>query len=394
MAKIKITKGNVDKLQPPAKGQKLYMDEVLKGFGILVGAKAKTYIAQRDITGRTVRVTLGRHGVITTAQARSEAMETIGLMHRGVNPNDRKRARQGRSITLGDAAELYLGDKKLRSENTIKWFRSCMRLHLSDWQNKPLAEITRQMVNARHRRIGETSGPYAANSTKRAFDVAYNRAMKQYEDLPINPTINIVMFPEYSRNAAISAELLATCHKEIQAILHPIRRDYYLFVLFSGLRRESALVMAWVDLDLDKYTLTIPKPKGGAARAFVLPLSDYLVEILQRRRAENEQLFPGSPWVFPAARSRSGHMAEPTLTPKEKAAMAVPFSIHGLRHTYMTAANAAGLSQYDIKMLVNHSLPKGDVTAGYIGAHTESLRASQQRVTDYLRNYIIPEDGA
>ena len=222
MAKIKITKGNVDKLQPPAKGQKLYMDEVLKGFGILVGAKAKTYIAQRDITGRTVRVTLGRHGVITTAQARSEAMETIGLMHRGVNPNDRKRARQGRSITLGDAAELYLGDKKLRSENTIKWFRSCMRLHLSDWQNKPLAEITRQMVNARHRRIGETSGPYAAHSTKRAFDVAYNRAMKQYEDLPINPTINIVRFPEYPRKAAISAELLATCHKEIQAILHPI----------------------------------------------------------------------------------------------------------------------------------------------------------------------------
>ena len=79
---------------------------------------------------------------------------------------------------------------------------------------------------------------------------------------------------------------------------------------------------------------------------------------------------------------------EPKLNPKQKAAMTVPFSIHGLRHTWMTAANAAGLSPYDIKMLANHSLPKGDVTAGYIGAHTESLRASQQRVTDYLRSLI------
>ena len=36
-------------------------------------------------------------------------------------------------------------------------------------------------------------------------------------------------------------------------------------------------------------------------------------------------------------------------------------------------------------MLANHGLPKGDVTAGYIGPHLAALRASQQRVTDYLR---------
>jgi integrase len=200
--------------------------------------------------------------------------------------------------------------------------------------------------------------------------------------------VNIDWFPEQPRDASIPAEQLSACHKDIQAMPNPIRRDYYLFVLFSGLRRNSAEVMRWEHVDLEKGKLTIPNPKGGAARAFALPLSDYLVEILQRRQAENEQLSPDSPWVFPSARSRSGHISEPKLKPNHKAAMAVPFSIHGLRHTWMTAANAAGLSPYDIKMLANHSLPKGDVTAGYIGAHTESLRASQQRVTDYLRSLI------
>ena len=66
MATIKITKGSVDQLPHPPKGQVLYMDGSMKGFGVLVSAKTKTYVAQRDIGGRTVRVTLGRHGDMTT----------------------------------------------------------------------------------------------------------------------------------------------------------------------------------------------------------------------------------------------------------------------------------------------------------------------------------------
>ena len=136
MEPIRINKGNVDKLDHPPKGQKLYMDEALKGFGVLVGAKTKTYVAQRDIGGRTVRVTLGRHGVITASQAKTEAGDAIGLMRRGINPNEQKRAAQGRSITLQEAADLYLGSKKKRAANTIKWFNDALRLHLKDWLKK------------------------------------------------------------------------------------------------------------------------------------------------------------------------------------------------------------------------------------------------------------------
>ena len=95
------------------------MDEALKGFGVLVGASTKTYVAQRDMGGRTVRVTLGRHGVITTAQAKREAEEAIGLMRRGINPNEQKRAAHGRSITLQEAADLYLAGNKPRAAKTM-----------------------------------------------------------------------------------------------------------------------------------------------------------------------------------------------------------------------------------------------------------------------------------
>ena len=72
MAVIKITKSNVDKMHLNAgQSQVLFFDSDMKGFGILVSQKTKTYVAQRDVKGKSVRVTLGRHGVLTTPQARA-----------------------------------------------------------------------------------------------------------------------------------------------------------------------------------------------------------------------------------------------------------------------------------------------------------------------------------
>ncbi|GAB6051226.1 tyrosine-type recombinase/integrase [Magnetospira thiophila] len=385
MTVLKITKSVVDHVAHPAKGQRLYMDATLKGFGLLVGAKSKTYIAQRDIGGRAVRFTIGRHGLVSTAQARKEAEDALNLMRKGIDPNKAKQAAKDRTVTLGESAALYLSGLSGRSPKTIDGFRDSMRLYFKDWQDKPLAEISRKMVYDRHQRIGKTRGTYAANAAMRAFRATYNRAMRQHEDLPPNPIVNVDWFPEKPRDAAITADRLPAWYADVMAIKNPVRRDYYLFVQFSGLRRQSAAEIRWAHIDLDAGNLLVPNPKGGAARAFVLPLSDFLVKILLRRKSENDLIAEDSPWVFPAAGTKAGHIAEPKLSPKEKAAMAVPFSIHGLRHTWMSAANAAGLSPYDMKMLANHSLPKGDVTAGYISPHTEALRASQQRVTDYLR---------
>ena len=385
---LKLTKSSVDALPYRTSGQKLYMDTELKGFGVLVSKKAKTYVAQRDVNGKTVRVTIGRHGVVTTSNARAEAMTAINQMRVGVNPNKARDERTAQKTTLADAAELYLGANKARSPKTIGGFKDAMRLHFPDWQKKPLAEITRPMVKERHKRIGEKSGPYAANSAMRALRSAWNRMMRECEDLPVCPTINVDWYEESPRDAAIPAEKLAEWYEGVMKLPNPVRRDYFLFVLFSGLRRTSAAEIQWQHVDLDETTLRIPSPKGGPKRAFVLPLSKTLVQILIQRKEENEQLAPNSPWVFPAERSKSGHIEEPKLSSAERKVVTVPFTVHGLRHTWVTAANAAGISPYDIQMLANHAPPKGSVTAGYIGAHIDALRLVQDRIACYIETLM------
>ena len=79
--RFKLTKASVkDRCLPPEPGetngngkpvnQKLYWDEEMGGFGIVLGKTAKTFIVQKDIRGRSVRVKIGRYPAWTVDLAR------------------------------------------------------------------------------------------------------------------------------------------------------------------------------------------------------------------------------------------------------------------------------------------------------------------------------------
>src|SRR5712671_8144346 len=87
--RTKITKRAVDSLRP-AKGDQFLWDTELKGFGLKVTpAGSKIYILQYRKGGRgspTKRVTIGRHGAVTPAQARDEATRLLGAIAQGSDP--------------------------------------------------------------------------------------------------------------------------------------------------------------------------------------------------------------------------------------------------------------------------------------------------------------------
>ena len=382
MAVLKLTKSTVDRITPDPEGKQIiHFDTTLKGFGIVVNQNSKTYITQRDVRGKTIKVTIGRHGVLTTTQARKLAQQLLAQMAAGENPNKKARIEKAKSVTLREALELYLSSPKPRSQKTLTGYRWSMEKYLSDWLDRPLREITRSDLYSRHRMIGKEHGTYSANGTVRVFRAIYNRALKLHEDLPANPSIAVEFFLEAPRQAAIPFDKLADWYEEVMNIENQIRRDFLRFVLFTGLRRESAASANWEHIDFDEETMFIPEPKGGTKRAFTLPLSEFILTILSERKANNEGFFPGSPFVFPS-QSRTGYISEP----KER--LSIPFTVHGLRHTYISAAQAISVPLYDIKLLTNHSLPKGDVTAGYINPSIDSLRKQQTRISEFILKSI------
>ena len=129
---------------------------------------------------------------------------------------------------------------------------------------------------------------------------------------------------------------------------------------------------------MDRRTLRVPKPKGGTEKEFTLPLSDYLLALLRKRAQENAELWPKSPWVFPADRGNTGH-----ISPTTRVKAGVPYTAHLLRSVFSTVATEVNIHPYTLKQLVNHSLH--GVTEGYVRLRVEALHGPMQQITDRLR---------
>jgi len=395
--------------------KRLLLDTEQRGFGVAVNAGgSKSYFVLRRVNGRQVRFKFRNVGEGGLTEARREAAKLLGQMSGGLDPAAAKRARAARGITLREAVELAAATMRARgrSARTIEDYRGVLDLYLRAWLDRPLAEIARAEVRARHaaipreivrgkyvlkdekgrgRRHPSGDGRASANAVFRVFRAVYNRALREHPELPSNPCVNIDWAALPPHKAALAPEGLAGWFKAAMKIENPLRRDFLLFALYSGMRRQSVAEMRWADVDLARRLLRVPRPKGGEARAFDLPLSDALVEILRRRKAEHDKLAAGDrklePWAWPAA-SKTGHIAEP----REEG---LPGTIHDLRRVFITVAtHRLKLHPYDVKLLVNHALPRADVTTHYVAADVEALRVPMQAISDALRALCEPRRGS
>jgi len=392
---MRITKSFVDKVEIPVpkpgekKCQAFYRDSAIPGFALRVtSGGVKSFIAEKRINGKVRRMTLGRYGHLTVEQARREAMQLLGMVAIGKDPIADKKAKQAKSVTLQEAFEDYLKTRKDLKLSTIHDYRRSMNGPFADWQNKALLDITKDMVELRHRTLGKRS-PARANNALRVLRAIFNHARGKYEDAKGNPIIVINPVDRLSQNRAwykitprqtlIKPHQLADWYTATYQLNNETTRDYLHFILFTGLRRSEASTLKWDDVDFGDNTLTIAETKNH--QPHTLPLSDFLEKLL-KRRAETAS----SPYVFPAESER-GYLIEPrTAVERVSKLSGVTFTLHDLRRTFITIAESLDIPAYALKQLLNHKDPN-DVTAGYIISDVNRLRDPMQRITNFIINH-------
>jgi integrase len=388
----KLTKSFVDSVPLVSSGQKFYRDSELKGFGLRVGTTGKVYIAESKAKRKVVRVSIGKHGVYTTEQARLQARELLLMMTKGINPNDVEKEEKARGVTLEQTLEDFLSARKSLKPTTIYDYKRTLKCYLPDWKSRPLLEITKDMVAKRHTLIGQRSKAQA-NLVMRYLRALFNFAAGQYEDskgesvIPNNPVKRLSQTRAWyrieRRQTVIKAHALASWYAAVMNLKNDAQaknretiRDYLLLVLFTGLRKEEAARLTWSNVDFRAKTLTVTDTKNH--QDHTLPLSDFLFDLLQRRKPEavNEYVFPGANGVGRIIEQRK-QMDRVTQE------SGVNFTIHDLRRTFITLAESLDISAYALKSLLNHKM-SNDVTAGYIIIDAERLRIPMQKITDYL----------
>ena len=396
--RISFSKRALDALPPAAKGARdTYHDtgkQAVNGLLLRVtDTGAKTFGIQQRINGRVRRVTLGRFPMMTVEQARSEAKKTLSEVVVNRDPVAEKRARNAAGVTLGEVFAAYLQGRKNLKPGTVADYQRVMNEGLADWTKKPIKGITREMVERRHAALGKASKA-RANNTMRVLRALFNFALSEYE-LPngeplvaVNPVKALShrrsWFDVQRRRTVIKPNQLKPWFEAVLALESSRRdgqaavaRDYFLFLILTGLRRTEAARLQWSDVDLDNQTFLVRDTKNK--RAHELPLSDYLFALLKRRSdAAGDEAF-----VF-AVDSEQGHIRDPRFwMERVSAASGVPFALHDLRRTFATVAESLDIPAYALKRLLNHQTG-ADVTAGYLVMSADRLRGPMQKITDYI----------
>jgi len=395
-----LTDKIIERLPLAAKKQYRVRDRELRGFFVLVGKRRKSFMAQGEFWRDGVRefaiqVKLGDFGDVTTREARGKAKEALGSIAKGQRPGEGPKIRPG-SITLRQAWERYRDAhmlRKGRSPGTIENYRDHMERLFEDWLDKPLARLGRQpaVVVERHDKITKENGPYIANGSMRSLRAVYNHARKSNTDLPaVNPVSAIDWNKEHRRKTGMGPNDIGGWLRELRAMDNPLRREFHLLTLLSGSRPTALKNVRIEHIDLRQRMIHIPRPKGGEVKAFDIPLSRPMIRCIIRairwgRIMYSEQ---AKSWLFPAD-SEPGHLVEH----KEERDVLSKWG-NDLRQSYRTLAQAAGVSELDIHLLMNHSLP--GVNAGYITRDRllrDHLRHQQQRISEsVVRSCAVEQD--
>lgn len=400
-----------------AKGQYMVRDTDLRGFFVVVGTRKKTYVVQaefwQDGQRKGKRLAIGGVGDMPVREARIVAKGMLakivsGQLHHeeaeakvaaeaaaaasAPKPDQPTQPDPAKGVTLREAWTRYRishMQRKGRSEATIEGYEDHVERLFGDWLDTPLAELGADpgRVADRHDKITSENGPGIANGAMRTLRAIYNHARKRNRDLPPeNPTLAVDWNVIKRRDTAMGVEDLPDWFAQARRLRHPIRREFHLFILLSG-SRPAAILQARVEhLNLRDRVLHVPRPKGGEERAFDIPLSRAMIRCLVRAMRASRILLPehAANWIF-AGESRAGHMT----VHREQREVLSKFG-NDLRQTFRTVGQAAGLSELDSHLLMNHSLP--GVNAGYI-TRAKLLGGHLRRTQEDISKLILSQSG-
>lgn len=394
--KFNFTKQNLAILAPAEKGKRVYVyDKRINGLGLSVtAAGTKSFIVYRKVNNKPMRVTLGRFPDMTLDQARRNAEKALSKMSDGINLIDEKRQQRVVGIKLAEVFEEYLSARNNLKESTITDYQKAMKETFSDWLDKPMQSLTKDMIMRRHKMRGKDSKA-RANNAFRVLRALFNFAKHKYEDskgqslFADNPVDRLSVtkswFKVKRKQTYLTVADLPKWYHAVNSLPSATRlskadvvKDYLLFLLFTGLRREEAASLLWEDVSFHDKTFTLIDTKNN--EVVTLPMSTFIDDLMHKRHKDST-----SDYVFPGE-GKKGYVVEPRKQMvKVSEQSGINFTLHDLRRTFATIGESLDIGHYTLKRLLNHKLnTENDVTAGYVIANPERLRSASQRICDYM----------
>ena len=379
----KLTKTIVEGLQPKEKQYTVWCSD-LKGFGVSINpAGSKSYIVDyRTAEGARRRMTIGRHGPLTTEEARKLAIKTLGSTIQGEDPQLERKTRRN-SLTIAELCQQYFhaAEKGLiigrggkpKKQTTIDTDQSMVSAHVLpllgsklviDLKRADIVKFIRDVSSGKtakakapsgklRGRVRVSGGVGSATRTVAALGSVLTYAVAE-GIIDHNPTHGVkkpaigkrerrLTPPEYAAFGAALNEAELDETKAWQGV------SALRFIALTGCRLGEAINLRWTEVDIKNCLLKLEDSKTGKS---VRPLGAPAVALLKRLAAGSNYEF-----VFPSDTMENRPYAgiKRFYRALFKAAELEGVTPHVLRHSFASVGADLGFSDSTIGSMLGHT---------------------------------------
>ena len=386
MATCNFTVKWLESAKPGPSGRDEYFDEHTPGLGVRIGSRSKTFFCMprvlRQGQWKQERVSLGKVGETSLAEARENAKRVLATASAGQIPDDVAKVRRETLVkesansfgkVRADFIPLYRVKRGGRlhppAARTLKSMTGALAL-LKAWDDRPMTSITTRDLQAWHDGYVAAGKECAANVylalVRKFFGWAKERGI-----IPRNPAADVV------KGGASQARERVLTADELVAIWQATGEDqpYHRIVrllLLTGQRRTEVGAMDWSEVDLAAGIWNLPAARAKNRRQHLIPLSPPALALLkaQAARGTTGLVFPnrrGGPYTdWSAQKAR--------LDQRTRLA---PWQLHDLRRSMVThLAEDLAIPPHIIEVTVNHV---SGFRAGVAGVYNRALYLEERR---------------
>ena len=389
-ARIKITKRMVDQIKPDD-ADTFYWDADLPGFGVRVrGSGRKYYVVQYRADGRVRRITLGRHGAISTETARRRAMAAISEAKGGGDPAAARDERR-KAVTMKQLGKRFLEEyvpNHCKPSTAYEYGRSVKFFIDPRIGRRKVRDIKRSDIAELHHELRET--PYQANRTLGVLSKMFNQAeVWGLRSDGSNPCLHVKRYKEEKRERFLNAEEFSRLGQVLDEILQDGSETRSAAVAFrllmlTGCRLSEIQKLQWEHVDLEAGELHLPDTKTGGR---AVPLAPSAVRLLESLPRDDD-----NPWVI-SGKKPGSHLTDlqhPWRRIRERAELD-DVRIHDLRHSFASRALALGEGLPMIGKLLGHT--QVQTTARYAHLARDTVKASAARIGDSIDSDLETDQG-
>lgn len=326
---------------------------------------------RRRVGKRLIRRKLGHIKTISLAEARELCRREF---RRLVLPSDLT----AHEITFAEIFERYTRDhaEVHSTSKTLEGNSQVFKSYLTPIHDTALADLDRAALVGLHKEIysgprgrgpSEKKRPYAANRALQLASAVLGYAVRE-GITQFNPAAGIRHYPESSRSKCPDLEQCRRLFKVAEQIYRKTSEDGALLVMLAlttGARRTNLLTIEESEINRESWCWTIPAKKHKAKRDQRIYLIPKVSSLIAARSSCSGRIFK---------------MVEPrrALARLGKLAGIDHFSLHGLRHAFVSAAHEIGIDPLTIAAMAGHTI--GTITARYTHIRDGALKDAFEKL--------------